>query len=126
MKLKNTMQTAIALCGIPVLMGSSALLGRRAAVPAQIAKTSASTDLANGKLIYDQKCESCHFDTTSEKKIGPGLAGLMKRARFKDGLPANDTSLRRVIERGGKDMPGFRDSLKEKQVRDLIAYVKTL
>lgn len=83
-------------------------------------------DLADGKAVYGQKCAACHFDTSDEKKIGPGLAGLMKRAKFKDGMTANDKNLRRIIEHGGKDMPGFRDWLKQKQIRDLIAYVKTL
>lgn len=50
----------------------------------------------------------------------------MKRPKFKNGMAANDNNLRRVIERGGKDMPGFSDSLKQKQIRELIAYVKTL
>jgi len=119
------MRTATVWCGMLALMAAGAQLQRSVAVPAQIRK-SASVDLSDGKLVYDQKCEPCHFSTTTEKKIGPGLAGLMKREKLKDGLPANDASLRRLIERGGKDMPGFRDSLKEKQVRDLIAYVKTL
>jgi hypothetical protein len=51
---------------------------------------------------------------------------LMKRERFRNGMKADDENLRRVIERGGKDMPGFRSSLKLMQIRDLIAYVKTL
>lgn len=104
------------------------MLSRRSestARAAQIAATSRAA-MANGKLIYDHKCEACHFSTSDEKKIGPGLAGLMKRPRFKNGMTADDAHLRRVIERGGKDMPGFRDSLKDRQIRDLIAYVKTL
>jgi mono/diheme cytochrome c family protein len=83
-------------------------------------------DLADGKTVYRQKCAACHFDTSREKKIGPGLAGLMKRPKFKNGMVANDNNLRRVIEFGGKDMPGFGDTLKQKQIRDLIAYVRTL
>lgn len=81
---------------------------------------------SEGRVIFDQKCEACHFDLSSEKKIGPGLAGLMKRAKFKNGMAADEYHLRRVIDRGGKDMPPFRGSLTEKQIRDLIAYVKTL
>jgi len=41
-------------------------------------------------------------------------------------MKADDENLRRVIERGGKDMPGYRNSLKPEQIRDLIVYVKTL
>lgn len=125
MRLNRTARLAIVWCGVTALLGVSILVQRGAAARAQVSGA-ASADLSNGKLIYDQKCEPCHFSTTEEKKIGPGLGGLMKRGKFKDGRAANDESLRRLIEHGGKDMPGFRDSLKEKQVRDLIAYVKTL
>jgi len=83
-------------------------------------------DVAKGKQVYGAKCEICHYSTSTEKKIGPGLAGLMKRERFRNGMKADDENLRRVVERGGKDMPGFRNSLKSAQIRDLIAYVKTL
>lgn len=83
-------------------------------------------DSSEGKVVFTEKCEPCHFDLSSEKKIGPGLAGLMKREKFQNGLPADESHLRRLIDRGGKDMPPFRGSLTEKQIRDLIAYVKTL
>lgn len=119
------MRTAVVWCGTIALLGVTFNVQRSAAVRAQVSKP-VSANLSSGKLIYDKKCEPCHFSTSSDKKIGPGLAGLMRRVKFNDGLPANDASLRRVIERGGKDMPGFRDSLKDRQVRDLIAYVKTL
>ncbi|HEV2617912.1 MAG TPA: c-type cytochrome [Candidatus Acidoferrales bacterium] len=89
-------------------------------------KTSEAADATKGKQIYGQKCEICHFSASAEKKIGPGLAGLLKREKFRNGMKADDESLRRVIERGGKDMPGYRDSLKAAQIRDLIAYIKTL
>ena len=102
-----------------------ALVAIRRAPAAQVLRTS-GVDLIDGKQLYQQKCAACHFSATAEKKIGPGLAGLMKHAKFKNGMAADQEHLRRVIERGGKDMPGFRDSLKEKQLRDLIAYVQTL
>jgi mono/diheme cytochrome c family protein len=117
--------TMICLCVALAVTASMALRQESAARAAQISKAS-SADIADGKLVYDQKCEACHFSASSEKKIGPGLAGLMKWPKFKNGMTADEDHLRRVIERGGKDMPGFRDSLKEKQIRDLIAYVKTL
>lgn len=87
---------------------------------------SSNADLSDGQKVYDQKCEACHFSTTNAKKIGPGLGGLMRQRKFKNGMTADEENLRRVIERGGKDMPGFRGSLKANQIRDLIAYVKTL
>lgn len=90
------------------------------------AKKPLKSDLAEGKLVFAQKCEACHFDSSNDKKIGPGLAGLTKLSKFKNGMPADEYHLRRIIERGGKNMPSFRSSLNGKQLRDLIAYLKTL
>lgn len=90
------------------------------------ARSASKADAVDGKTIFLQKCESCHFDRSSDKKIGPGLAGLMKQERFKNGMSADEYHLRRVIEHGGKDMPAFRGTLSEKQVRDLILYLKSL
>ncbi|MFZ3244125.1 MAG: cytochrome c [Candidatus Acidiferrales bacterium] len=118
------MRTTMILCLALALTASMAVRRGNASRAVQISNTSIA-DLSDGKLVYDRKCEACHFSTSTEKKIGPGLAGLMKRAKFRNGMTADDDHLRRVIERGGKDMPGFRDSLKERQIRDLIAYVKT-
>ena len=109
---------------IPILIVLIAFPTRQAA--AQTMKESETEDVAKGKQVYGQRCEICHYSTSTEKKIGPGLAGLMKRERFRNGMKADDENLRRVVERGGKDMPGFRNSLKSAQIRDLIAYVKTL
>lgn len=34
--------------------------------------------------------------------------------------------MRAWIESGGKDMPGFKDTLKPNEIRDLLAYLRTL
>lgn len=113
------------LLTIPILVASVVFPIRQITAQRQ-AKDSEAADAAKGKQIYDAKCEICHYSKSAEKKIGPGLAGLMKRERFRNEMKADDENLRRVIERGGKDMPGFRNSLKPEQIRDLIAYVKSL
>ena len=113
------------LITIPILIVSTVFLAGRAAAAGQ-AKDSEAADAVKGKQVYAQKCEICHYSASTEKKIGPGLAGLMRRETFRNRMKADDENLRRVIERGGKNMPGFRSSLKPSQIRDLIAYVKTL
>ncbi len=60
------------------------------------------------------------------KKIGPGLKGLTARGKFSDGKKVDDESLKAWIEKGGKDMPGFKDSLNDAEIRDQIAYLRTL
>ncbi len=86
----------------------------------------APADVAQGKKLFDLKCAVCHYSASPAKKIGPGLKALAKRGTFADGKPVDDASLRAWIEKGGKNMPGFKDSLNAEQVRELIAYLKTL
>jgi cytochrome c len=87
--------------------------------------TSKSAEITRGKKVYDAQCEICHFNATTKKKIGPGLKGLYKRGVYANGKKVDDASLRAWIEKGGKDMPGFKDSLTASEIRDLIAYIKT-
>lgn len=53
------------------------------------------------------------------------MKGLFKRGKYADGTKVDDESLTRWIEKGGKNMPGFPDSLSDAQLQDLIAYLKT-
>jgi cytochrome c2 len=85
-----------------------------------------AADIAAGKTIYEKRCAVCHFAASDAKKVGPGLKGLKKRGTYADGKPVTEDSLRAWIENGGKNMPGFKASLSAEQVRDLIAYLKTL
>ena len=82
--------------------------------------------IASGKELFHEHCASCHFTDTTAQKIGPGLKGLYVRLTFSDGKKVTDASLTRWIEVGGKDMPGFRETMKPEQIRALISYIKTL
>lgn len=93
-------------------------------------KTSASKggSAAKGKGVFDQKCGMCHFADSDEKKIGPGLKGLSKRGTFsvKPDVKVTDDNLKNWIENGDSLMPPFKDALDQQQIKDVIAYVKTL
>jgi cytochrome c2 len=83
--------------------------------------------VSRGKGIFQQKCSICHFDTSDQKKIGPGLKGISKRGTFSvNGNKITDESLKAWIENGDQLMPPFKDVLEAGQVKDVIAYVKTL
>lgn len=83
--------------------------------------------IARGKEVFQQKCSICHFDTSEAKKIGPGLKGLNKRGTFSvNGNKVTDENLKTWIENGDSLMPPFKDALEENQIKDVIAYVKTL
>lgn len=80
-----------------------------------------------GKEVFDQKCTICHFADSDQKKIGPGLKGISKRGTFSvNGNKVTTDSLTKWIENGDSLMPGMKDVLEPAQIRDVVAYVKTL
>jgi len=82
---------------------------------------------ARGKEVFDKKCAMCHFADSDQKKIGPGLKGLSKRGTFSvNGNKVTTESLKTWIENGDSLMPGMKDSLEPAQIKDVVAYVKTL
>jgi len=83
--------------------------------------------VARGKDLFQQKCALCHYDTSDQKKIGPGLKGLNKRGTFTvNSNKVTDDNLKTWIENGDQLMPPFKDVLEPGQIKDVIAYVRTL
>ena len=78
-----------------------------------------------GKEVFEQ-CSVCLSATTDEKKVGPSLKGLYKRAKLKNGKPVNDANVRAVINAGGNGMPAYADMLSDEEKDNVIAYLKTL
>lgn len=82
---------------------------------------------SKGKAVFEEKCVMCHFADSDQKKIGPGLKGIGKRGTFSvNNNKVTDDSLKTWIENGDSLMPPFKDVLDETQIKDVIAYVKTL
>lgn len=77
-------------------------------------------DLAAGKKLFENQCAICHGQT-GEGGRGPVLA----RPRLS--RAPDDASLAKVIEEGirGTEMPSG-DSMSEKEIRQVAAYVRTL
>jgi cytochrome c2 len=82
-------------------------------------------DPAKGKEVFDQ-CGVCHSATTDEKKMGPSLKGLFKKAKLASGQPVSDASVTAVINKGKGTMPAFADVLSADEKADVLAYLKTL
>jgi cytochrome c len=117
-------KSVLITAGFVGLLGGSALL-----VQATTTKTATPNAAAvgRGKTVFQQKCSVCHYDNSDQKKIGPGLKGLSKRGTFSvNGNKITDDSLRAWIENGDQLMPPFKDVLEAGQIKDVIAYVKTL
>jgi mono/diheme cytochrome c family protein len=82
---------------------------------------------ARGKEIFESKCAICHYADNDQKKIGPGLKGISKRGTFTvNNNKVTDETLRTWIENGDSLMPPFKDVLDAAQIKDVVAYVKTL
>jgi mono/diheme cytochrome c family protein len=93
-----------------------------------------SQNQAEGRKLYTAYCTSCHGD----KGKGDGVAAGSLPVRPKDhtdGATMNqltDQFLGDVITKGGGAMgksgfmPAWGSSLNEKQVRDIVAYIRTL
>ena len=94
--------------------------------PAAAGKASAAS-AARGKEIFDTKCGICHYADSDAKKIGPGLKGIGKRGTFTvNNNKVTDESLRTWIENGDSLMPPFKEVLEAPQIKDVVAYVRTL
>ena len=89
---------------------------------------------SEGKKIYAIYCSGCHGK--SGQGDGPlGSALPVKPANHTDGGTMNqlpDDFLREIISKGGGSvgkssmMPAWGGQLQEKQIRDLVAYIRSL
>jgi len=85
----------------------------------------AAGDATKGKEVFEQ-CGICHNADSDEKKMGPGLKGLFKKAKMSNGKAPTEANVKAKIDEGGNGMPPYKDMLSDKEKDDLIAYLKTL
>jgi mono/diheme cytochrome c family protein len=98
-----------------------------AKTPAKKSGNGNAAAAARGKELFDKKCGICHYADNDQKKIGPGLKGISKRGTFTvNNNKVTDETLKTWIENGDTLMPPFKDVLEPAQIKDVIAYVKTL
>jgi mono/diheme cytochrome c family protein len=115
--------------GIAGLAIAGAVFAQEPPAKAPAKKSGASTSgaAARGKEVFDKKCVVCHYADSDAKKIGPGLKGLSKRGTFTvNNNKVTDETLKTWIENGDTLMPPFKDVLEQAQIKEVIAYVKTL
>lgn len=109
---------------VAALASAGTLLARQSTKKSSTANAAA---IARGKDLFQQKCSICHYANSDQKKIGPGLKGISKRGTFSvNGNKITDESLTTWIDNGDQLMPPFKDVLEPNQIKDIVAYVKTL
>lgn len=99
-----------------------------------LAHNAVAQDKAEGKKYYMTYCSGCHGE--GGKGDGPAAVSLpIKPANHTDGAVMNELSdqfLLDIISKGGSAvgkspfMPPWGGQLREKQIRDVIAYVRSL
>ena len=123
------MNRTLSCVGIATLAVAGAVLAQDpppAKAPAKKSSVSAAA-AARGKEVFEKKCGVCHYADSDAKKIGPGLKGIGKRGTFTvNNNKVTDDSLKTWIENGDSLMPPFKEVLEAAQIKDVIAYVKTL
>jgi cytochrome c oxidase cbb3-type subunit 3 len=93
-----------------------------------------AADVEQGKKLYGQFCASCHGQ--SGKGDGPAAAALNPKPRDhtdKEYMSKmSDEDMFKVIKNGGVAigksplMPPWGASLKDDQIKDVVAYIRTL
>jgi cytochrome c oxidase cbb3-type subunit 3 len=91
-------------------------------------------DVEQGKKLYGQFCVSCHGQ--SGKGDGPAAAALNPKPRDHTDKELmsklSDDDMLKVIKNGGASvgksplMPPWGGALKDEQIKDVIAYIRTL
>ena len=108
-----------------------ALMGRGKQEAGQESMVSAVQSVAvgralMGRALFEAKCSFCHYVDREESKLGPGLKGVLKNANLPySGRPANTDNIRLQLESPVGQMPSFA-SLSDREVADILAYLKTL
>ena len=75
----------------------------------------AAGDVAAGKTVFDANCNACH--PGGEKGVGPSL----KETKL------TDDQIKTQVRQGKGAMPAFAaDKISDKQLTDLIAYIKSI
>ena len=85
-----------------------------------IASLAQAADVANGQRLYGVHCIGCHGAT------GEGVMPNAPKFNRGDGLMRADTDLLQQIKTGRGAMPAYFGILRDAEIFDLIAYLRTL
>jgi mono/diheme cytochrome c family protein len=117
---KNWLVWSVAAAAAILLAGCGPSLGPSKAV------SELTPEEAQGRVVYQQDCASCHYANQTGDLHGPSLFAMYRKKYLPSGAPANDERVTPVILRGRNMMPGYGSQLSDEQLRALLAYLHTL
>lgn len=112
-----------------ILLSSALLMfiaGCGEPAPKSDAELGLNAQQANGRRIFERDCSACHNAYSSSGSKGPSLKGLYKRAFLPSGLPTNDRFVEQTIMGGRGMMPPLGEQITDRELDDLVAYLRTL
>ena len=98
------------------------LSGLAVAAEAQANVASKQQAVHVGQQIFLQKCMQCHSFNPDQVLFGPSLYREMSTSPHKK----TAAQIRKILKSGKGKMPAFGGTLTEKDVDDLLAYLRSL
>jgi mono/diheme cytochrome c family protein len=90
-----------------------------------LALPSAIQAQSDSAKIFKANCEMCH-GANGSGNTGPGKAFHAKDLRSDEVQKQSDVALNEVITKGRGKMPAFGEKIKPDDVRELVAYIRSL
>ena len=102
-----------------------ALLISLCALIISVLTPAAHADEKAGADVYKGKCALCHGpDGKGQTPMGKNLK--LRDLGSDDVQKAHDSEMKTLIENGKNKMPAFKGKLTDKQIEDVIQYVRSL
>jgi mono/diheme cytochrome c family protein len=79
-----------------------------------------AADIFKGREVYELHCQTCHG--SNGRSVEPGTPDFSRG----ESLFAPDSELVRELREGGGMKPAYRGMLTDEELRDVVAYVRTL
>lgn len=90
-----------------------------------VAVASVAVAQTGGEATYKAQCQMCHGETgKGDTPVGKGLHA--KSFSDPQVIEASKAKLIGQVKNGSSAMPPFKDKLTDAQIKDVIAYVRTL
>lgn len=96
------------------------LLPVAAAVLASMSALAFASDIFNGREVYEMHCQTCHG--MDGQSMEPGVPDFSRG----EALYAPDVDLVQRLRDGDGHLPSYRGLLTDEELRDVVAYIRTL